>query len=132
MAERTSRRATGVAAAYWSAASSGRFFTWWSAAASFAVSLSGNILGATVATAALIVIDVAANAVLRTLPERVRPPAFVVVWLVAPHDRSGRRPPRVRPQLGGSALGVGLPSLFSGPLDSVSLAGRFGPGIPMP
>ena len=49
----------------------------------FVVSLSGNILGATVATAAIIVIDLVANAVLRTLPQRVLPAAFIIVWLLA-------------------------------------------------
>lgn len=49
----------------------------------FVVSLSGNILGATVATAAIIVIDLVANAVLRKVPERVLPAAFFIVWLLA-------------------------------------------------
>lgn len=49
----------------------------------FVVSLSGNILGATVATAAIIVIDLVANAVLRKVPERVLPAAFIIVWLLA-------------------------------------------------
>lgn len=48
----------------------------------FVISASGNLIGATVATLSLIVIDLVAGAILRALPVRLRSGGFVVVWVL--------------------------------------------------